>query len=51
MLRYLAQRGIAPGAAVTVEDKQPFGGPLFVSIAGESHVLGGKLAGAMRVRL
>jgi DtxR family Mn-dependent transcriptional regulator len=51
MLRYLAERGIAPGDALRVEDKQPFGGPLFVSLAGDTHVLGGKLAGAMRVRV
>jgi DtxR family transcriptional regulator, Mn-dependent transcriptional regulator len=51
MLRYLAERGIAPGTAVKVEDKQPFGGPLFVTIAGATHVLGGQLAGAMRVRV
>jgi DtxR family Mn-dependent transcriptional regulator len=51
MLRYLAERNIAPGADVRVEDKQPFGGPLFVAINDQTHVLGGKLAGAMRVRL
>jgi DtxR family Mn-dependent transcriptional regulator len=51
MLRYLAERNIAPGAEVRVEDKQPFGGPLFVAIDEQTHVLGGKLAGAMRVRL
>jgi DtxR family Mn-dependent transcriptional regulator len=51
MLRYLAQRGIAPGAALRVEDRQPFGGPLFVEIDSQTHVLGGNLAGAMRVRL
>jgi DtxR family transcriptional regulator, Mn-dependent transcriptional regulator len=51
MLRYLAERNIAPGAEVRVEDKQPFGGPLFVAIDDQTHVLGGKLAGAMRVRL
>src|SRR3954453_1899453 len=50
MLRYLSQRGIAPGAALRVEDKQPFGGPLFVRLRGEGHVLGGRLAAAMRVR-
>jgi DtxR family Mn-dependent transcriptional regulator len=49
MLRYLARRGIAPGDALRVEDKQPFGGPLFVRFRGELHVLGGTLAGAMRV--
>jgi len=51
MLRYLAEREIAPGAEVRVEDKQPFGGPLFVAINDQTHVLGGRLAGAMRVRL
>jgi DtxR family transcriptional regulator, Mn-dependent transcriptional regulator len=51
MLRYLAERDIAPGAGVRVEDKQPFGGPLFVAIDDRTHVLGGKLAAAMRVRL
>jgi DtxR family Mn-dependent transcriptional regulator len=51
MLRYLAERKIAPGAEVRVEDKQPFGGPLFVAINDQTHVLGGQLAGAMRVRL
>jgi len=51
MLRYLAQRGIAPGDAVRVEDRQPFGGPLFVAIGAQTHVLGGTLAEAMRVRL
>jgi DtxR family Mn-dependent transcriptional regulator len=51
MLRYLAERDIAPGAEVRVEDRQPFGGPLFVAINNQTHVLGGRLAGAMRVRL
>jgi DtxR family Mn-dependent transcriptional regulator len=51
MLRYLAEREIAPGAEVRIEDKQPFGGPLFVAINDQTHVLGGRLAGAMRVRL
>jgi DtxR family transcriptional regulator, Mn-dependent transcriptional regulator len=51
MLRYLSERDIAPGAAVRVEDRQPFGGPLFVAINNQTHVLGERLAGAMRVRL
>jgi DtxR family Mn-dependent transcriptional regulator len=51
MLRYLAERGIAPGDRLHVEEKQPFGGPLFVSFGADVHVLGGKLAGAMRVRV
>jgi DtxR family transcriptional regulator, Mn-dependent transcriptional regulator len=50
MLRYLAERGIKPGQELEVVDKQPFGGPLFVRIAGREHALGGALARAMRVR-
>ena len=51
MLRYLAERGIAPGAEFEVVDKQPFGGPVFATFAGEVHVLGGRLADAMRVEV
>ena len=47
MLRYLAERGIRPGAEVTVTDRQPFGGPLFVEVAGETHAIGGELAERM----
>jgi DtxR family transcriptional regulator, Mn-dependent transcriptional regulator len=51
MLRYLGERGIAPGDVLLVEDRQPFGGPLFVRFGRRVHVLGGRLAGAMRVRM
>jgi len=51
MLRYLADRGIAPGAAFEVIDSQPFEGPLFARFGGDVHVLGGRLASAMRVEL
>jgi DtxR family transcriptional regulator, Mn-dependent transcriptional regulator len=51
MLRFLAERGISPGAELEVIDKQPFGGPLFVRFGDEMHVLGGQLARAMRVEL
>ena len=50
MLRYLAEREIVPGTRLKVIDKQPFGGPLFVEIAGGTHALGGQLATSMRVR-
>jgi DtxR family Mn-dependent transcriptional regulator len=49
MLRYLAERGIAPGDDFEVVDKQPFGGPLFVKFGDEVHAFGGQLAAAMRV--
>ena len=49
MLRYLSERGIALGDAFEVVDKQPFDGPLFVRFGDTVHVLGGALAGALRV--
>ncbi len=53
MLRYLSERGISPGDAFEVVDKQPFGGPLFVRFGSDEtvHVLGGALAAAMRVEI
>jgi DtxR family Mn-dependent transcriptional regulator len=51
MLRFLADRGIAPGSELEVIDKQPFGGPLFVRFGEDVHVLGGQLATAMRVEV
>jgi DtxR family Mn-dependent transcriptional regulator len=49
MLRYLSERGIAPGMGFEVVDRQPFDGPLFVRFGDEVHALGGELARAMRV--
>ena len=49
MLRYLAQRGIAPGAELEVRGREPFGGPLTVRTSGREHALGDELARAMRV--
>ncbi|HTB70418.1 MAG TPA: metal-dependent transcriptional regulator [Solirubrobacteraceae bacterium] len=55
MLRYLSERGIAPGDRLHVRERQPFGGPLLVSFGdGEGrreHAIGGRLASAMRVQL
>jgi DtxR family transcriptional regulator, Mn-dependent transcriptional regulator len=49
MLRFLSERGIAPGAQVEVVERQPFDGPLYVRSGGDVHVLGAVLARAMRV--
>jgi DtxR family Mn-dependent transcriptional regulator len=49
MLRFLAERGIAPGVSLEVLDKQPFDGPIYVRFGDEVHVLGATLARAMRV--
>jgi DtxR family Mn-dependent transcriptional regulator len=51
MLRFLADRGIAPGDRFEVVEKQPFDGPLFVRFGGTVQVLGGELARAMRVEV
>ena len=51
MLRWLGDRGIAPGDDLEVIDKQPFDGPLFVRFGDDVHVLGGALARAMRVEV
>jgi DtxR family transcriptional regulator, Mn-dependent transcriptional regulator len=49
MLRYLAERGIAPGDELEVRELEPFGGPLTVRSGGREHALGRELARAMRV--
>jgi len=51
MLRYLRQRGIAPGDRFEVVEHQPFGGPLFARFDATVHALGDTLAAAMRVEL
>lgn len=51
MLRYLAERGIAPGDRLEVTERQPFGGPVFARIGDEVHPLGGDLAEAIRIKL
>ena len=51
MLRYLADKGIAPGDELEVVERQPFGGPLFVRFGDHVHPLGGELARAMRVEV
>jgi DtxR family Mn-dependent transcriptional regulator len=49
MLRYLSNRGILPGGRIRVLERQPFGGPLVVSVDGCEHTLGGGLLRAIRV--
>jgi len=51
MLRFLADRGIAPGDDLEVVEKQPFDGPLFVRFGEQVQVLGGALVKAMRVEV
>jgi DtxR family Mn-dependent transcriptional regulator len=49
MLRFLTERGIAPGARIEVIERQPFDGPVYVRVGDDMHVLGANLARAMRV--
>jgi DtxR family Mn-dependent transcriptional regulator len=49
MLRYLAERGIRPGARLVVKERQPFGGPIHIEADGVEHALGGELVHRMRV--
>ncbi len=49
MLRYLSDRGIAPGDELELTGREPFGGPLTVRANGRHHALGDQLARAMRV--
>ena len=51
MLRYLSERGIAPGMEFEVIEREPFGGPLTVRFGDREHALGGGLTGAMRVEV
>ena len=43
-LRYLGELGIRPGVVLVVEERAPFGGPLWVSLDGRRHGLGEQLA-------
>jgi DtxR family Mn-dependent transcriptional regulator len=49
MLRYLADRGIAPGDRFEIMGREPFDGPLTVLFGDQPHVLGGALTKAMRM--
>lgn len=51
MLRYLSERGIAPGDRVEVVDREPYGGPVMVRIGDRVHPLGGELVAAMQVEV
>jgi DtxR family Mn-dependent transcriptional regulator len=50
LLRYLADLGLMPGAAVTLVEMAPFDGPLTLAIDGKGQVLGHKAAAAVHVR-
>lgn len=49
-LRYLARLGLVPGAALTLLDVAPFGGPVRLRVAGAEQSIGPALAGDILVR-
>ena len=51
MLRWLHDQGIELGAELVVVDRQPFEGPVTIRLGDREHVLGGRVAHAMRVEL
>lgn len=48
-LRYLAERGILPGAMVRVESREPFDGPITLTIARTRHTVGTNVAARVYV--
>ncbi len=44
LLKYLESLGLVPEAVVTVTGKEPFGGPLWIQVAGRAHPLGDEAA-------
>jgi DtxR family transcriptional regulator, Mn-dependent transcriptional regulator len=51
MLRWLHDQGIELGAELAVVARQPFEGPVTIRLGEREHVLGGRVAHAMRVEL
>jgi len=43
-LQYLAGLGVRPGVVLRVQDREPFGGPLWVEVGGQRHAMGIPLA-------
>jgi DtxR family Mn-dependent transcriptional regulator len=47
-LRYIASVGLRPGVRLRVVDRQPFHGPITISVDGATHVIGHELARVVR---
>jgi DtxR family Mn-dependent transcriptional regulator len=47
VLRYLAQLGIRPGSVLVLEQRSPFGGPLWVRVGKARHALGDVVAASI----
>jgi len=44
LLRYLEELGLVPQAVVTVLNREPFGGPIWVKVNDRTHALGQEAA-------
>lgn len=51
MVAFLGEMGLVPGAEVEVIEKQPFGGPLIVLVAGAERALGERAGRQVRIRM
>ena len=51
MVSFLGDMGLVPGVEVEVIDKQPFGGPLVLHVAGAERTLGERAGRQVRVRM
>jgi DtxR family Mn-dependent transcriptional regulator len=51
MVAFLGEMGFVPGAELEVLEKQPFGGPLVVQVAGAERILGERAGRQVRVRM
>lgn len=49
VVRYLAERGLLPGAAVTITQREPLGSAVVLEVNGQEQVIGRMLADTIRV--
>jgi DtxR family Mn-dependent transcriptional regulator len=49
VVRYLAERGLLPGARVKLNLREPLGGAVVLAVAGKTYTLGPRLAAGIRV--
>ena len=50
-LRYLAELNMTPGAEVTLTERGPFNGPLYVRVGDKDHIVSPELAQSVQVEL
>lgn len=48
-LRHLASLGLGPGSQIEVTGREPFGGPIWITSAGQRHAIGPELAATIFV--